>query len=1417
MKSPKSKYVSAIDNDALPIIQGSCGEEPLNILVDTGSAVTLLDGGTARKLREKVRMEPLEGECWIKSITGQEIETVGKFEVTIRVEGRELLLTVFVTKQLLNEKYSLLMGIDMLRKHKIIFSAANGSISYSDTLEKVNNEPRVHPGKDGEGAKEGRKRGIEAAAASCSAAVETGSEVNGPRDRGGISLHPHEGITVERVDGEADSGEREEQCPVAAESKATSAVATLERKRTIEPGREEFIELNVGMENRGLSELLLLSPLAARKNSGLLLPHSVVCALQTEGDKVYSKVANPTCEPIHLNKGTKLFEIEPVELKKAEEEMGAQVDRNRPLTEADFDLKHLEAQERGKILELVGRYADVFARDAYGIQGTDLMEHEIRLTDDKPIRLRQYKVPHALKPVLKEQVAQLLDSGVIRPSSSAYGFPVVLVKKRDGSHRFCVDFRRLNEITRKDSYPLPLIHQTLDMLHGARYFSSLDLTAGYHQIPIKESDKHKTAFVCEYGLFEHNRLPFGMVNSSATFERAMDTIFNDLREDAIFVYVDDILCASTDLDAHLAKLEVIFQRLRKHGLRIKPQKCHFLDREITYLGHKLDGNGVRPDPRNVEAVRNFSVPRNVRQVRSFIGLCTFYRRHVKDFTKIAAPLTNLTRKGVKFLWDEQCREAFEKLKNALIQEPVLAYPDFTKKFFVTCDASNLAVGGILEQEGEDGSRRPIAYFSRKLNPAEKNYSTIEQEALAVVSAVAHWRVYLAGRKFTVITDHRPLRWLMTLKTPNSRLVRWNLSLSEYDFDVEYRPGKANTNADALSRQTGSPPLETAEIANISPAPEISTDMMREAQRADERLSPLINQLEGKDYAGTSKTADSFFLRDGLLYHYSLPAFNSPRRQLAEQLVVPDTLKLEVMKRAHDTLSSGHFGFDKTLARVRQRFFWLNMYADIKNYVASCDPCARRKGHKPGQKATLVIPKVIDFPWEKVALDIAGPLPMTERGNRFVLVITDHFTKYTLLIPLKDQRAETIADAFIEQVVTKHGVPKQLLTDRGTNFLSELMKELYSRLGIHKLNTSPYHPQGDGQAERQIQTLINSLSIFCSPSQRDWDDLTSLVAMAYNASTHAATRETPNFLLYGRDLNLPGDLLRAEPTFSYSETETYTEDLVSRLQEAFQIVKANLELAGGRAKFQRDKTAKAKDFSVGERVYLFTPAISKGKVRKLTNFSQPYRIIGRNGPVNYTLRSCENARKIVHAHADRIHRIADRRKYPSFNFGVPRETTANSEGASVSDLNTSVTDGENLQEEATRETYVWPEWICKQRGEIVAHRPEKAGQSSVLNDSARTEAGGRAEVTSFLTPTQRRQNGEDTGNASGKDRSPEEGASAELEGMLTSPTAGVPETSEGEGPSSTNHRHSYHLRPRRQREDTGGSQQTSAKLPPRWRY
>lgn len=1274
-KYPQVRHISFNSDNELPIIEGEICGKKIKILVDTGSCVSLLKRSFFESLKDRSQFKAVDSEVTLRTIAGENLPVIGCYETQITIDGRPSDARIYIPAEDFFTPYEALVGVGFLRVNSILFNAATGQVEFLDRPEEITSHQTeetnvkaptdiplcevftaMHSSPRRSGAENPHDYEPKERTPSRGEAAGDVSVTSRPKE--GATSSPHR-----RKKSPSDPPERRLP-PATRESSSRSSRSSsnhaftelrLLKKASVPPHSESIIFGGLKSPVFKPHELLYFQPTSRRRNANLLIAHSVN-TLQAAGEYPV-RVANLGDSPIHLNKNMLLCKAEPLEIRDWPVKTTEDKEINGPISENDFDLQHLTEEERIKVLELIERFRDVFARDSYGLQGTDLLEHEIHLTDSVPVRESRRYVPHHLRGILKEQIAELLESEIITPSKSAYGSPIVLIRKRDNTYRFCIDFRKLNQKTVKDSYPLPHIGQTLDLLHGSKYFTTLDLTAGFHQIPIRECDRHKTAFICDFGLFQFSKLPFGLVNGPASFERTMDTIFSDLREDRIFVYVDDILCASPDLETHLAKLEIVFKRLRKHGLKIKPNKCRFLARETTYLGHKIDHIGIRPDPRNLEAVRNFPVPKSVKQVRSFVGLASFYRRHVKDFTTIALPLTNLTRKNVKFVWDDACQRAFEQLKNLLLCEPVLAFPDFSQRFFLTCDASNVAIAGILEQEGDNGVRHPIAYYSRKLNPAEKRYSTVEQECLALVSAVAYFKVYLVGRPFTIFTDHRPLRWLLNSKTTNSRLARWSLSLSEYDFDVQYRPGKANSNADALSRQIGNssepPCLETA---NIILAPNINSERLIEAQRSDDKLKEIIEQLEHKEYKKADKTSDAYFLRDKLLYHFSLPAFNSPRQHVIEQLVVPESLKSQILFENHDMETAGHFGFDKTLSRIRHKYFWLNMYSEIRDYVDTCKTCQQRRGYKPKHKAELVQPEIPPVPWLKLALDLTGPLPVTERGNRYLLAVIDYFTKYAILIPLPDQTAQSIATALVEHVFTKFGAPQEILTDRGTNFLSALMQELYKSFHVTKLNTTAFHPSSDGLVERLIATLSNSLAMFCSSSQNDWDTLAHLVAMGYNSTVQTSTNESPSFLLFGRDLSIPGSIMMSAPSQSYADSQSYIEHLVADLQNSYQIVRENLQKASDVACQYRKKTAVSKGIHVGDLVYLHDPSVPRGKSRKLTtHLKGPYRVIAARSPVNFEIRSSRNPRRSQIVHVDRLVKFKERKPFDTFQLNEEKGT------------------------------------------------------------------------------------------------------------------------------------------------------------------
>lgn len=470
---------------------------------------------------------------------------------------------------------------------------------------------------------------------------------------------------------------------------------------------------------------------------------------------------------------------------------------------AKLRLDHTNLEEREAIEKLCFEYRDIFYCEHLPLTFTNQVMHQIRTTNEEPIFIKPYRHPPSQNAEIQKQVDKLLHDNVIQESFSPWSAPVHLVpKKVDASgerkFRMVIDYRRLNDKTTDDKYPLPNINDLFDKLGKSSYFSTLDLASGFHQIEIDKQDRHKTAFTTPSGHYEFTRMPFGLKTAPATFQRAMDNVLRGLQGIHCLVYLDDIIIYSNSLQEHIEKLRKVFDRLRQNNLKMTLDKCEFLRKEVLYLGHKITEHGLEPNDDKIRAVLNFPLPRTSTEIKSFLGLVGYYRKFIKDFSKITQPLTSCLKKKNKIEITQPYIDAFQRCKELLVNAPILQFPDFSKPFILTTDASNYAIGAVLSQ-GVIANEKPIAYASRTLNEAETRYSTIEKELLAIVWAAKHFRPYLYGRKFTIYTDHRPLAWLNSIKEPNSKLTRWKLRLAEFDFDIKYKQGSQNSNADALSR------------------------------------------------------------------------------------------------------------------------------------------------------------------------------------------------------------------------------------------------------------------------------------------------------------------------------------------------------------------------------------------------------------------------------------------------------------------------------------------------------------------------------------------------------------------------------------------------------------------------------------------
>lgn len=1195
-----------------------------------------------------------------------------------------------------------------------------------------------------------------------------------------------------------------------------------------------------------------------------------------------------------------------------------------------LDLENLTTEERNSVFKLVFGYPEQFFLKGDKLGHTNKTKHKISVTSDKPFNTKQYRHPQIHKQVIADTIKGYLDDGIIEPSDSPCNSPVFIIPKKadkDGKKRWrmVIDYRKLNEITVPDKYPLPNVTEVLDQLGNARYFSVLDLHSGFLQIPLDEQSRYLSAFSTPFGHHHFTRLPFGMSNAPATFQRLMDTVLSGLQGVECYIFMDDIVVYAETLKEHDEKMHKLMGRLKEANLVLAPEKCQFLRREVAYLGHIISENGVKPCPKKIEAVKNFPVPRCKKDVKSFLGLVGYYRRFIKNMARIAKPLTVVTKEHRTFFWGQEQQKSFERLRDLICTEPILQFPDFSRPFVVTTDASNFAIGAVLSQ-GVIGSDRPIAYASRTLSPAECNLSTTEKEMLAIIWAVEYFRPYLYGNNFTLVTDHKPLTWLYNVKKPHSKLIRWRLKLSEYQFDIVYKPGRINSNADALSRNpvdnvwhgnsdkvnmidknseslsagapqgilhcasqpssaqlqhlseqsddvealvsriflmnlgvttageapnlgegtggdTGltslNPPgpqvragsfqanddseqetvmtiaeepgqtssrdrrvaiqlpnltLEAGDMANVpledghTKKSRVVVDNMSASLGVScggKRAHGLLAELEVLTIEGggsprkrinlakvgvdeftrhvmitsetvvDNKSASSevectsqsvlilsgtcinystdnlLFRRDNLVNFISadllmttkinnalmkegmvdmdilsqikrarglrvgeIITLEQNRRKIFNVVVklkfdsrptlvdvekvigllkkTTEQLKIksfslsrngvgldrlswssiekhvkshfgnagykiticsnevrvpleenipQIIKENHDSTVGGHQGVEKLYARIREKFFWNGMKEQIAEYVESCEVCQR---NKLCRKKTKLPMKITDTPLEafdKVQMDIVGPLPVTERRNKYLLTLQDCLTKYSDAIPMVDAESVTVATALAEQFISRFGCPKVIQTDQGSQFCSKLTEQLCKIFGIRHMTSTAWHPESLGALERSHMTFVEYLR--CYANKENWDVWIRFCIFSFNTTKHSATQKTPHELIFGRTALVPSEFaeMKVEKTFI-----KYVDDLLHRLETTQATARQNCIKAKLKYKEIYDKALKEVNFKIGDKVYL----LKEPRSQKLDpHWDGVYTIIKLFSDYNAEIDLGDSKTKIVH--------------------------------------------------------------------------------------------------------------------------------------------------------------------------------------------
>ena len=833
---------------------------------------------------------------------------------------------------------------------------------------------------------------------------------------------------------------------------------------------------------------------------------------------------------------------------------------------------------------------------------TNIYEQTITLkSNTSPIYTKPYRLPQSLKAELNKQIQNMIKDDIIEETQSEWSSPILLVPKKNTESsekkwRLVVDYRKLNEKIQDDKFPLPNITEILDSLSGAILFSHLDLHSGYYQVPLEPSSRKFTAFSTNSGQFQMKRLPMGLKISPSAFSRVMTVALSGLTFDKCFVYLDDLIVFGRNLEAHNRNLIDIFERLRKVNLKLNPTKCQFLKKELLYLGHIVSAQGVLPDPEKIKVLLEYPVPQTSEEIKRFIAFCNYYRKFIPAFADITAPLNKLCRKNEPFIWSKCCQESFDSLKQHMTNPPILQYPDFAddSEFILKTDASGLAIGSVLCNK----NMKPIAYASRPLNKAERNYPTIQKELLAIVWSVKYFRPYLFGKHFIIETDHKPLIYLFGMKDPSSRLMKFRLTLEEYDFEIVYVKGKDNVAADALSRIVITSNelknmlneinvLTRAQKKKMTDADNVeSTDLFSKSDdtRSDQpRVAEILKKpndsvemklIEGDELNKLMKNHMMSFQDECFAYaenkkilfinlnfksHFTRAEFVSKLSKFCKKLsikeicVIKDKINanfLEELCKEIDLLktwsgprvhvlrgitritkdedikfilhdfhllpTSGHAGMCRMINNIKRQFYWPGLEKDVQEFVKTCDKCQKMK-HSNYVKEPMCITTTASYAFQKIFLDIVGPLPQDYEGNVYILSLQCELSKFVEAYPLKAKDTITVSKALVDNFILRFGLPKTIATDRGAEFMSSTMEEVCKLLNIEKISSTAYHHQSVGSLENSHKNLGAFLRIQCQNNPQSWSHWLSYWCFSYNTTVHSATKYQPFELVFGRTM------------------------------------------------------------------------------------------------------------------------------------------------------------------------------------------------------------------------------------------------------------------------------------------------------------
>ena len=967
---------------------------------------------------------------------------------------------------------------------------------------------------------------------------------------------------------------------------------------------------------------------------GALQPYFVSALVQTRQQRCQLPVMNPDSQPLRLNEGTRYgtweipvpdsnSTISTLEVSKSPKATSTTKilteDRKKWLLEA-FKLEDSPwLKDDSKLLEatqqLILKYHSIFSRDdEYGT--TKLVEHAIHTDDVPPIKCKGRPLNPLQQEDLKKQLQKWLDQKVIEPSNSPWSFGLIAVPKKNGKTRWCLDFRPLNAITKKDSFPLPNMEDNLARMAKSRVFSALDGTGAYHVVPIRKQDREKTAFSTPFGLFQFRQMPFGLCNAPATYSRLVQLVLADLSPDVALPYLDDTCLHTHDGWQHLDVLKQFFAAHQKAGLMLQPEKCQLFQAQVEYLGHIVSAQGIQPVPEYVKLVKEWPEPTSIKELRTFLGKVAYYRKFIPYFSHTATPLYNLLSKEavadpqVLQLKDEE-KKAFYALRDTLTKAPILAYPDFysDKPFVLDTDWSHDpgAIGAVLSQE-QSGEERVICYGARKLSKTERNYSSNKGELLAVIHFMRLWKYYLQPRPFVLRTDHQALKWLFTMEQPAGMTQRWLETLGNNNFTVQFRRGTLHGNADSLSRATHAreptpqeeeeAQLETMhciqalrhpealDVAEVLEAQENDHDLQQVRQWLRQGRKPTKEEIRGESSAVRQYAALFETLHigaDQLLYRQPQIGEIFTR----DRLCLPFALQARAIQVAHED-AGGHMGMIVTQHRLLHRYYFPLLHKTVEEYIRECTACQKKRPKPRDQRHSLVSVQE-GQPFQKLAIDFVGPLQPSTHGNKYLLTVKDCFTRWIEAFPTKDMTAQTVASVLQREIFSRFGLPEQVHSDQGTAFTSDMMKELLRILNIQATNTPSYNPKSN-PVERSHLDIHRILRAMIDVTDEDWETLLPEVLLGLRTARNRTTGVTPFYAVFGREAMLPIDYLYANSNASLAPRGVQNREFIKRLRQTYHLMRKNIKVTVERARQLYSGKLQGEPLDTGDLVWLFTPVI-----------------------------------------------------------------------------------------------------------------------------------------------------------------------------------------------------------------------------------